>query len=220
MKTGTSAYVLGLWQAFGALAEPCRVVHWNAGGLNLIIQLELIINTFAVSLPVFTHPWTGLIMLCFQGISEGIQILSSRMILELSWCHRLKSQLGDLSVLLQLRWAYWDRLLRWGRENWTHPCSVLTQNVLSRNVGWFVFCGIFWGDGLFFFLPGFWFGGFISYLWWGELFFFQGAIFYCSALYSNLSSHVPLEIQCLIFSYINYSSVLDSFRQKTYVLKL
>lgn len=54
----------------------------------------------------------------------------------------------------------------------------------------------------------------------GGIIFLPGAIFYCDAVCSNLGSRVPLEIQCLIFSYINYSSVLNSFRQKTYILKL
>lgn len=104
------------------------------------------------------------------------------------------------------------------------------QNVLSRNVGWFVFCeifflfvfGVFLREVVFCLLSVFWFWGFISYLAWGggKVFFFQGALFCCDAVCSNLSSHVPLEIQCLIFSYINYCSVLESFSQKTYILKL
>lgn len=71
------------------------------------------------------------------------------------------------------------------------------------------FCGVFRGGGVFCLFFCFFVLWFFLVSWGGV-----GGIIFLPG------SHVPLEIQCLIFSYINYSSVLDPFRQKTYILKL
>lgn len=96
------------------------------------------------------------------------------------------------SLLLRLRWAYWDMSLRQGWENWSHTCSALTQNILGRNVG------VLWVSWRFLFV----------------YFFLPGDIFYDDAVRGNLSSHAPLESKYLMFSYINYNSVLDSLEKR------
>lgn len=121
--------VTGFWSTCSALQSV------SLECLNLIIQLELISNTFSVSLPVFMHPWSGV---SNALLPRHVWRNSDSELKNDTWTELISILVRWPQCLLQLRWAYWDMLPRWGRENWTHPCSVFTQNVLGRNVGWFV----------------------------------------------------------------------------------
>lgn len=95
-------------------------LHQYSLGLNLIHTF------FSVTLPLFTHLWSGdnkaLVQMEFLGISEGNEILSSRMIPKMSWNHRRNSS-----------WATSLFRLGWGKRAETY-CSDEAEKTQVRCV--------------------------------------------------------------------------------------